>query len=298
MFLLLTPDPLPTAKDDATPQVIFEEGKKFGLQATTSKVCALASGLIDQMEETCKYQLHLRDYANTAANFMHGVSYVPGNTPNNILKCLYDMSRRSSSAARQLQSDGVVSFRELYGHLLTRATWYALRATPSFPSALPSLLPSPIPSSTPSENPSDSGDKPSTLPSTLPTSNPSNDPSAMPSTMPSMDPSQSVRPSSSPSKIPSSLPSKNPSHEPSVSNEPSNKPSPSSGCGACSSTNPKACSPDGVTYYVPSDSSCAKFYQCNDANPPLLFLMNCPPGLIFDSTNCVCNWPTNANCSC
>ncbi|KAK6177322.1 hypothetical protein SNE40_015446 [Patella caerulea] len=54
----------------------------------------------------------------------------------------------------------------------------------------------------------------------------------------------------------------------------------------------KIACPNAFAYVVEPDN-CDTFYHCNNWKP---FLKRCPPGLFFDSTNLVCNWPHNVNC--
>ncbi|XP_050412540.1 mucin-2 [Patella vulgata] len=54
----------------------------------------------------------------------------------------------------------------------------------------------------------------------------------------------------------------------------------------------KIACPNAFAYVVEPDN-CDTFYHCNNWKP---FLKRCPPGLHFDATNLVCNWPHNVNC--
>jgi len=50
---------------------------------------------------------------------------------------------------------------------------------------------------------------------------------------------------------------------------------------------------DGLPVFVPHPTDCGLYYQCVGSWP---VLMECPPGLYFDPTLNVCNWPDNVDC--
>ena len=52
-------------------------------------------------------------------------------------------------------------------------------------------------------------------------------------------------------------------------------------------------SQDGLAVYVPHPYDCSLYFQCVDLSPTL---MACPPGLYFDPTISVCNWPEFVDC--
>merc|ERR1712227_23265 len=50
---------------------------------------------------------------------------------------------------------------------------------------------------------------------------------------------------------------------------------------------------DGLPVFIPHPTDCGLYYQCAGSWP---VLMECPPGLYFDPTLNVCNWPDNVDC--
>ena len=52
-------------------------------------------------------------------------------------------------------------------------------------------------------------------------------------------------------------------------------------------------SQDGLAVYVPHPYDCSLYFQCVGLSPTL---MSCPPGLYFDPTITVCNWPEFVDC--
>jgi hypothetical protein len=46
-------------------------------------------------------------------------------------------------------------------------------------------------------------------------------------------------------------------------------------------------------YLVPNPEDCGSYYQCSNGVP---ILFNCPPGLHFNASLEVCDWPNSANC--
>ena len=53
-------------------------------------------------------------------------------------------------------------------------------------------------------------------------------------------------------------------------------------------------SQDGFAVFLPHPTDCGLFYLCVGLNP---VLMACPPGLHFDPSLDVCNWPQNVKCN-
>lgn len=63
-----------------------------------------------------------------------------------------------------------------------------------------------------------------------------------------------------------------------------------SGCiGTCPNPDPME-----QTIHLPYGGNCKKFCKCSNGTP---FIMDCPPGLHFDKTLSVCNWPWVAHCT-
>jgi hypothetical protein len=52
-------------------------------------------------------------------------------------------------------------------------------------------------------------------------------------------------------------------------------------------------STDGFPVFIPHQSDCTKYYECNGDWP---VEMDCPPPLKFDSSLNVCNWPHLVEC--
>jgi len=52
-------------------------------------------------------------------------------------------------------------------------------------------------------------------------------------------------------------------------------------------------SADGLTVFVPHPEDCSLFYVCHGSTP---VLMECPPGLVFDPSLSVCNYPHVVDC--
>ena len=57
---------------------------------------------------------------------------------------------------------------------------------------------------------------------------------------------------------------------------------------------PEAVDVDGLAVFVPHPSDCGLYYQCVGLQP---VLMSCPPGLYWDPSLNVCNWPDNVDCN-
>jgi chitinase len=51
---------------------------------------------------------------------------------------------------------------------------------------------------------------------------------------------------------------------------------------------------DGLAVFVPHPTDCSKYYACQGSCP---ILMECPPGLFFDPSISVCNYPQFVQCS-
>ena len=57
---------------------------------------------------------------------------------------------------------------------------------------------------------------------------------------------------------------------------------------------PEAVDVDGLAVFVPHPTDCGLYYQCVGLQP---VLMSCPPGLYWDPSLNVCNWPDNVDCN-
>merc|ERR1711971_725566 len=57
---------------------------------------------------------------------------------------------------------------------------------------------------------------------------------------------------------------------------------------------PQSVDVDGNSVFVPHPTDCGLYYQCVGLQP---VLMSCPPGLWWDTSLNVCNWPEAVDCS-